>query len=271
MHIIENLEAAERYRGRVGLAIGNFEGLHRGHLAIISTLVAECGRRGLVSAVMTFRRHPLGVVGASEPERLVAPLDKIGRMAGEGVGLLLYLDFTASFAALEPCEFLWLMNRYLAPRLYCLGETFRFGRANRGDLELMRDCRERMGYDLLAVEEVPCNGGPISSTRIREEVKAGRFERVRELLGTCYYTYLKPAGDGRMQLFIHNWALPGPGSYRGELEGLEEGGRRQAVLRIEEREEGSRDLFLEPAGRNGEEAASGLFRFYFVSPCGEEK
>lgn len=271
MHIVEKLEASEQYRGRAGVAIGNFEGLHRGHLAIIRTLVAECGRRGLASAVMTFRRHPLGVVGPSEPERLVAPLDKIVKLAAEGVDLLLYLDFTPSFAALEPCDFLRLMNRHLAPRLYCLGTTFRFGRENRGDLALLRDCREEMGYHLLSVEEVPFDGGPVSSTRIREEVRAGRFEKVRELLGTCYYTYLKPAEGGRVRLFIENWALPGPGSYRGDLEDLESGARRKAALRIEGGEGDERALFLESEGGGRVSVPSSLYRFYFVRPCREEK
>lgn len=276
MHIVEELRAAEQYKGVVGLTIGNFEGLHRGHLVIIRTLVAACRHRGLVPSVMTFKQHPLGVIGKPEPERLVAPMDKIDRLAAEGIDLLLYLDFTPSFASVEPRDFLCLLKGHLDPRLYCLGGTFRFGRGNQGSLDLLRSCREELGYELLAVEEVPYDGGAISSTRIRREVKAGRFERMRGLLDNCYYTYLVPVEGNRVRLFMQNWALPGRGSYSGDLEDLETGGRLQAVLRIGEQvaeapAPAERALFLEIEGEEQEPHPDTLYRFYFVKPCRGEK
>jgi hypothetical protein len=101
----------------------------------------------------------------------------------------------------------------------------------------------------------------VSSTRIREEVKKGRFQEVRELLGNCYYVYLvaRPAGEtsGSVSLFIENWAIPETGSFDGDIEDIATGRRRHTVLTI-----GKGCLRVSTSLSRGR-----LYRFYFVKPC----
>jgi riboflavin kinase/FMN adenylyltransferase len=260
VHIVESLKPLEGYAGRLGLTIGNFEGFHRGHLAIIRTLVRECRRRSLVPSVITFTQHPLRVLGKGAPERLSAPEDKLHRLEREGVDLVFLLEFTPSFARMEPLAFLTHLHRCFSPRLYCLGSEFRFGRSNRGTADVLVENAPAFGYDLISVGEVFQDGSPISSTRIRGEVKEGRFEEVRKLLGNCYYVYLTvDSGEGstRLRLFFDNWAIPRSGSFDGEIEDMDSGRRTHLTLTI---------------GRGGIQVSkklppARLYRFYFVKPC----
>jgi len=232
MHLIDRIRRINRYYGKLGLSIGNFEGFHRGHLKIIGSLINECRRMGLFSAVITFKEHPLTVLNGYEPEKLYAAADKIECFKKSGIDLLFYIDFSPAFAATSPADFLKELRTQLNPKLLCLGTSFRFGRDNSGDLSFIAEMSENIGYTLLPVEEVMYGEAVISSTRIRSEIKRGKFRQVAEMLGRRYTVYLK--GKKSLHTFISNIAIPKGGAFSGEMEDLKTGERHREVLQVAE-------------------------------------
>jgi riboflavin kinase / FMN adenylyltransferase len=159
------LEPADR-----AVAIGTFDGVHRGHRAAIEAAKASDMR----STVLTFDPHPRLVLGyevqlISTLERRIELIDEIGPDE------LLVVEFTPELAGLEPEEFVAKVLTPLGARAVVAAETFRFGRARRGDVNLLRRLR-------LEVVPVPLVEG-VSSTRIRELVRAGDVNAAAALLG----------------------------------------------------------------------------------------
>ena len=152
------------------VAVGTFDGVHRGHLRVI-----EAARRaGLRTAVVTFDPHPRAVLGGGV--ELLATLERrLELLAHAGVEDVLVLPFDAELASLSAEEFAEQMLRGIGAETIAAGETFRFGRGREGDLDLLT----RLGFD---VRQVPLVEN-VSSSRVRELLRAGRAERAAILLG----------------------------------------------------------------------------------------
>ena len=221
MIIIEKLEKIPQYYGKIALTIGNFEGYHRGHKAIVRTLKAEADRRKLSTCIITFKNHPLKLLKGIEPQRLWSKCDKVITFYREGIDLLIYLDFSLEFAHQEPEDFLNLIKKSINPSLICLGETFRFGRENKGDINLVKSYSKINGWNFLPIKDLEIYGTKISSTIIRNKIREGDFNSVTAMLGRKYSIYLKPEHDwykkNVMKLFVDNMAVPDNGIYKGEL------------------------------------------------------
>lgn len=159
------LEPAER-----AVAIGTFDGVHRGHRAVIEAAKAT----GLRSAVVTFRPHPRLVLGY-EVELLATFERRLELIAEVGPDDLLVVDFTLELSRLPPEEFVRRTLDPLGARVVVAGEGFRFGSGRRGDLDLLR----RLGIDVRPVELID----GISSSRIRELLRRGAVEEATTLLG----------------------------------------------------------------------------------------
>jgi riboflavin kinase / FMN adenylyltransferase len=158
-------EPAER-----AVAIGTFDGVHRGHRATIAAAVAT----GLRSTVVTFAPHPRLVLGYDV--QLLAPLERrLELLAEAGPDETLVVEFTPELSRLQPDEFVDAILRPLGTRVIVAGEGFRFGAGRRGDLDLLR----RLEFD---VRPVPLVAG-VSSTRIRELLRTGDVRRAATLLG----------------------------------------------------------------------------------------
>lgn len=255
MYIVESIKEIAPFSGNLGLTIGNFEGFHKGHARLVATLVNESRKRGLFSALLTFKQHPLKVLRGREPEKLWSFGDKIERFRQEGVDLLICLDFTPQFAKTTPLDFIEVLVRTLSPRFICLGNSFRFGRNNEGDVVLLRREALHYHYELITVENVLFNGEPISSTKIRQAIKAGNIELARVMLDRAYYVYVTPDPEGSMKLFVPNMILPDNGLFVGEAENLFTKGREEGMLTLRN---GTIVSF-----ENREPDTSRLYRFYF--------
>jgi riboflavin kinase / FMN adenylyltransferase len=152
------------------VAVGSFDGVHLGHRRVLQAAV-EAGVR---STVVTFYPHPRTVLGNQVD--LLATLERRLELLEEvGVDETLVLEFTLELAEYEPEQFAERILRPIGTEVVVAGETFRFGRARRGDLALL----ERLGFD---VRRVPLLEG-ISSTRIRQLLQAGEIEQAARLLG----------------------------------------------------------------------------------------
>ena len=161
----EEADAAER-----AVAIGTFDGVHRGHRAVIGEAVAT----GLVSTVVTFDPHPRAVLGYEV--QLLAPFERrLELLAETGADETLVVEFTPELSRLEPEEFAASVLRPLGARIVVTGEGFRFGAGRRGDADVLR----RLGFE---VRPVPLVQG-ISSSRIRELLRAGDVREAAGLLG----------------------------------------------------------------------------------------
>ena len=155
---------------RRGVAIGTFDGVHRGHLRVI-----EAARKaGLRAAVVTFDPHPRAVLGGQV--ELLATLERrLELLDAAGVEDVLVLPFDERLAGLSAAEFAERILRGIGAETVAAGETFRFGRGREGDLGLL----ERLGFDVRRVPLVE----NVSSSRIRQLVHAGETERAAGLLG----------------------------------------------------------------------------------------
>jgi riboflavin kinase / FMN adenylyltransferase len=163
-------EPAELPAARRAVAIGTFDGVHRGHVAVIDA----ARKAGLRTSVVTFDPHPRSVLGGGV-ELLATLQRRLELLEDVGVEDVLVLRFDEGLAALPAEEFAERMLRGIGAGTVAAGETFRFGRGREGDLELL----ERLGFDVRRVPLVE----NVSSSRIRELVHAGEIERAARLLG----------------------------------------------------------------------------------------
>jgi riboflavin kinase/FMN adenylyltransferase len=170
---------------RRAVAVGTFDGVHRGHLRVIDAARAA----GLRTTVVTFDPHPRSVLHG--PVELLATLERrLELLDAAGVEDVLVLRFDERLAALPAAEFAERMLRGIGAETVAAGATFRFGRQREGDLDLL----ERLGFD---VQRVPLAEN-VSSSRIRELVQSGDMEHAATLLGRPHEVEgIVVEGDGR--------------------------------------------------------------------------
>ena len=181
----------EEWAGRFGpesrtaLSIGNFDGVHLGHRKILRGVV-ECARRtGVLAAAITFSPHPVSVL---HPERAPAQLEtleqRLARIEALGLDAVLVLHFDLAMAALAPERF---VRQILVERLHTsavlVGETFRFGHRQLGDVQLLAKLGRDLDFEVECIPPVVIRGTVVSSTAIRGAIAAGEMEKAARLLG----------------------------------------------------------------------------------------
>ena len=176
------------------VAVGNFDGVHRGHQALVATTIAEARRRDKPSVVLTFSPHPARLLA---PERAPAALMTLGQKAdileALGIDALLVLPFSERVAAQAAETFAAeVLARDLAASVVVVGESFRFGRGRAGTLDTLRALGGTLGFQVCGVAAVLHEGTPVSSSRIRTALAEGRVEEAAVLLGRPYFL------DGRV-------------------------------------------------------------------------
>lgn len=183
MRIIYGIENVVPTWSVSAVSVGVFDGVHRGHRAVISRLVSEARARGNPAIVLTFDRHPDVLLRPSLAPKALLPLDlRLGRIADLGVSLAVVVAFTDAFAGMNPEEFLSRVLRgALKAETVVVGPDFRFGTGRMGDVDWLAS---RLRTVVVPYEEV--SGGRVSSTRIRSLVAEGRIREANELLGYSY-------------------------------------------------------------------------------------
>ncbi|PTY02506.1 riboflavin biosynthesis protein RibF [Opitutaceae bacterium EW11] len=171
------------------LAIGMFDGVHLGHRAVIDAAIQSARRSGGLAGVLTFWPHPSTLFRPEAPTRLiVSPTVKTRLLIAAGVDVVITQEFTKDFAQIEAEAFLPHLKRFL-PRLTSVyvGENWRFGHGRRGDIHMLVAEGRKHDVAVISAERINLNGEPISSTRIRECLQAGRIEEANALLGYTYF------------------------------------------------------------------------------------
>ncbi len=167
------------------VAIGNFDGVHRGHAAVLSDAVKEALAQTLAPVVLTFEPHPRVVLGRGAPE-VLTPLDrKLKLLAGMHPELAVVVEpFTEALSRLEPRQFVEeVLVRALSAKVVVVGDNFRFGKARAGDLARLSELGAEYGYSAHAHALVSDEQGALSSTRIRAAIRDGEVELASRLLG----------------------------------------------------------------------------------------
>ncbi len=188
---IDGVERADLPPRPLHLAIGMFDGIHRGHRAVIDAAMHAAKSAGALGAVLTFWPHPSALFRPEQPTRLIQPPATKARMLGGlGVDAVITQPFTPELAAIEAEDFLPWLARML-PRLAAVyvGENFRFGRGRRGDVALLVAAGRRLGVQVFSAPRVNLDGEPISSTRIRALLEAGEIAAANALLGYAYFAH----------------------------------------------------------------------------------
>ncbi|HQR50951.1 MAG TPA: bifunctional riboflavin kinase/FAD synthetase [Methylophilaceae bacterium] len=169
--------------GPVALTIGNFDGIHCGHRAILDALRQKAQVRGLTPSVMTFEPHPREFFSpATAPSRLTSLREKLELFEELGMERVYLLRFNHRFAAISAQDFMQHILRTLDTRLILVGEDFRFGAARAGDVAGLRAA----GFGVESVSTVELDGQRISSTAVREALAAGELAQAAALLGRAY-------------------------------------------------------------------------------------
>ena len=171
-------------RGRCALTIGNFDGVHRGHRALLERVVTQSRDIGVTSCVLTFEPHPREFFSPqSAPARLTRLRDKLELIAAVGIQRVHVIRFEASFAALSVARFIEdVLVRGLGTAWLLVGRDFRFGAQRKGDFAALQG----RGFMLEAMDDVAYDGERVSSSAVRAALQAGDFERAERLLGRPY-------------------------------------------------------------------------------------
>lgn len=170
------------------VTVGTFDGVHRGHRAVLREIETRARDRGLRSVLVTFDRHPLTVVRPEDaPPLLTTPDEKKEILAQSGLDHVAFLPFTRSLSLYEPEEFveLVLVDRFRVRELV-IGYDHGFGYGRTGGVDTLRHSGRRHGFDVDVVGEVTLAGASVSSTRLREAVREGRMEEADRGLGRPY-------------------------------------------------------------------------------------
>jgi riboflavin kinase / FMN adenylyltransferase len=167
------------------IALGSFDGVHRGHQEVILRAIARAHRDGIASAVVTFQPHPMRVVAPERaPLELSSPARRAALVEDLGPDELVLVRFTRELAALGPEEFVdEILLERLGVRHVVVGENFRFGHKAAGTPELMAERGAPHGMTVEAVPLLELDGDAVSSSRIRRLLAGGDVEHAERLLG----------------------------------------------------------------------------------------
>ncbi|MBX3210484.1 MAG: bifunctional riboflavin kinase/FAD synthetase [Labilithrix sp.] len=164
--------------------IGNLDGVHRGHQAVLRQARALADARGLRTVVLTFDPHPSQVLRGFTPPRLATLERRVELLRRHGADDVVVEPFTLDFAALTPPRFVKeLLVERLGARAVVVGENFRFGAKRAGDLDALRSFGRDLGFEVAAAEVAGDERGPFSSTRVRDAIGSGDLDEATRLLG----------------------------------------------------------------------------------------
>jgi len=178
-------------RGPGAWTIGNFDGVHLGHQAMLSRVVGVARRKGLAAGVLTFeplpREHFAAARGTQTPPRVARLREKLELFAQAGLDRAHVARFDARFASIPAAQFIedMLCARLQAAWLL-VGRDFRFGAGRRGDFATLEEAARARGFELEAMPEVTDAGGRISSSRVREALERADLDAAARLLGRPY-------------------------------------------------------------------------------------
>ena len=175
------------------LTIGNFDGVHRGHQAMLALLNNEARHRGVPSCVMTFEPHPRDFFAEQHqqpelaPARIATLRDKLNELAACGVDQCVVLPFDKAFASQQPQAFIEeVLLKGLGAKYILVGDDFRFGAKRAGDYDMLDAAGAQLGFDVARMNSYEVKNLRVSSSAVREAMGRGAMQEVAQLLGRPY-------------------------------------------------------------------------------------
>ncbi|MBU6259635.1 MAG: bifunctional riboflavin kinase/FAD synthetase [Burkholderiales bacterium] len=179
--------------GGCALTIGNFDGVHRGHQAMLALLINEARHRGLPSCVLTFEPHPRDHFARraqrldAAPTRITTLRDKVAELERCGIDHLVVARFDDAFAGMAPQAFIGdVLQRGLGARYVLVGDDFTFGARRGGDYAMLDTAGAAAGFDVARMLSYEVHGLRVSSSAVRAALAAGDLQRAEALLGRHY-------------------------------------------------------------------------------------
>ncbi|MTI67486.1 MAG: bifunctional riboflavin kinase/FAD synthetase [Firmicutes bacterium] len=211
---------------QTAVALGSFDGLHKGHKELINTLKLNAEKRDLKTGVFTFINHPAKIINEKSFPKLISDNDlKIQILNDFGVEFIYMLDFNKSFMKMTPEEFVKnILVERLKAKLICVGFNYRFGKKGLGDTKKLNELGKRYGFEVIVIPPVRENKNIVSSTYIRSLLTEGHIKEANELLERNYSLkgkVVKGKGIGKelgfptANLSVNNkYLIPKPGVYK---------------------------------------------------------
>lgn len=207
MIIITDLEELKEPLNNPVLTIGNFDGVHKGHIVLFEKVKEIAQSINGQSAVMTFEPHPIKVMKPGNGPPLITPTKQKLRLISEaGIDVILSIPFTAQFAAISGRDFVKdILVKKIGVKEVVVGYDYTFGSRRQGDIDLLRSMGKETGFKVHVVDSIHLNNTLVSSTSVRNLVQAGDLIEAKRLLGRDYQisgTVTKGAGRGGRVLGI---------------------------------------------------------------------
>jgi riboflavin kinase/FMN adenylyltransferase len=184
------------------VTVGTFDGVHRGHWEVLTTLVRFAREDGLSSTLVTFDPHPLRIVRPEHaPKLLTTPAEKIEMLAQSEIDYVALINFTKELSTYSPEKFVHeVLLRGLGMKHLVIGYDHGFGRGRSGDVDTLKAIGAEVGFPVHVVAPVDAGGEPISSSRIRSALLEGDVDSAARALGRAYSlegTVVRGEGAGR--------------------------------------------------------------------------
>jgi riboflavin kinase/FMN adenylyltransferase len=198
MHVFHSLTDIPADFGPTLVSVGNFDGVHRAHAAVLREIVARAQSSGTKAVAVTFEPHPARILRPESDLKLLTPTaEKLRLLEGTGVDAVLLLPFGRDLSLMTPEQFAQgILKEKLRVREVHEGYNFRFGHKAAGDVHRLAEFGREMGFEVKAYPEMRLRGEPVSSSHIRKLLREGRVSRARHLLGRPFGILGTP-GRGR--------------------------------------------------------------------------
>jgi riboflavin kinase/FMN adenylyltransferase len=188
MRVIHDLSELRRPLKNPVLTIGNFDGVHRGHLALFDKVKERAKAINGHSVVMTFDPHPVKVMKPGNGPPLITPIEqKLELISNAGIDVILCLSFTLEFASISAEDYVQdILVDKVGVKEIVVGYDYTFGRKRQGNVTLLREMGEKLGFRVHLMDPVHLDDTVVSSTSIRELVQEGNLSDAKKFLGRDY-------------------------------------------------------------------------------------
>lgn len=186
MTIIKSLEKIKNIENSV-VTIGNFDGIHKGHIQLIKRTVDQAKKKNFKSVIFTFENHPMRYFRANSIKNLMTNEDKIEMMKSLGIDIIVMIPFDEYMTKISGQDFVnEILLDTLGAKKVIVGHDFTFARNKEGNIKLLKDLSEQYGFELEVVNPIKIDDIRISSTHIRNLISSGDVEKVYKYLGRNY-------------------------------------------------------------------------------------
>lgn len=186
MRIFNNIDEID-ITDNTAVALGNFDGLHTGHMHLIRSMKRTAEKKGLVPAVFTFSNHPSEMISGEKVPEIIYAEEKAELLREEGIGYMFNIPFTEEIMTMSPEDYVrkLLVGKFRAKDAFC-GFNYRFGAKAAGDTKLFSELADQLGFELHVMSPFTLDGRVVSSTIIRDAVMGGEMKEADALLGRPY-------------------------------------------------------------------------------------